>query len=120
IVSLLLISVVGIPFAVIRMIRWLFVEQAIMIDDAGSQTALAASARVVKGRWWRTLASAVVLGFIGLMTGPVVAITMLILFEPPAELVNVVSSAIYALMLPLVFIALTQLYTNLKARTSAE
>jgi hypothetical protein len=117
IVSLLLISVVGIPFAIIRMIRWLFVEQAIMIDDADSQTALAASARVVKGRWWRTFASAVVLGLVGLLTGPVIAVALLIAFAPPADVVNVISSALYALMLPLVFIALTQLYTSLKART---
>jgi hypothetical protein len=118
IVSLLAISVIGIPFAVIRMIRWLFVEQAIMIDEAGSQTALAVSAGVVQGRWWRTLASAVVLGFVGLLTGPIVAVTLLILFQPSADFINVLSSIIFALILPLVFIALTQLYTSLKARAN--
>lgn len=116
IVSLLTISVVGIPFAVIRLIRWLFVEQAIMMDDADSRTALGVSAHAVKGRWWRTLMSAVVLGVVGVLTGPIVGVILLVAVGLSADVVNVVSSVMYALILPLVFIALTQLYTSLKTR----
>ena len=67
---------------------------------------------------WLDRTSAVVLGFVGLLTGPIIAVALLILVEPSADFVNVVSSVIYALILPLVFIALTQLYNSLKARAS--
>jgi hypothetical protein len=120
IVSLLALSVIGIPFALLRIVRWLFVEQAIMLDGADSRTALAVSAGVVKDRWWRTCASVIVLGIVGLLTGPVVAIAILIFVEPSADLANVISSIIYALMLPLVFVALTQLYDSLKERRESK
>ncbi|MGH2586086.1 MAG: hypothetical protein ACRDJE_14330 [Dehalococcoidia bacterium] len=120
IVTLLLITVVGIPFAINRLIRWLFIAQAIVLDGADSRTALSASAHVVAGRWWRTCFMAIVLGIVGTLTGPVVAIIALVLLRTSADAANLISSAVYALVLPLVFIALTQFYQGLKLRRAIE
>jgi hypothetical protein len=115
ITGLLAITVVGLPFAVNRFIRWLFVEQAVMLEGADATTALAVSARAVRGHWWRTAVTAMVLGVVGVLVPPVLAIAALIGLRLSADAANLLSSAIYALLLPLVFIALTQFFRGLTA-----
>ena len=52
---LLAITVVGIPFAIARLVRWFFSLQAVVLRDLPPSEALELSSRVVAGRWWRTL-----------------------------------------------------------------
>lgn len=114
--SLLAITIVGLPFAIDRIVRWLFLGQAIVLDGADSRTALKMSARAVRGHWWRTAVTALVLGVVATLTGPVVAIAALAVLRVSADTANVLSSVIYAFVLPLVFIALTQFYRGLRTR----
>lgn len=118
IVALLIVSIIGIPWAVMRLVSWLFLEQAIVIEGANSRTAPAISAAAVRGHWWRTAATALLLGAVGALTGPVLGVAILLLLRWPGEMVNLVSSVVYALLLPLIFIALTQLYCSLTASSA--
>jgi hypothetical protein len=114
VIALLTVSVVGIPWAIERGVRWLFVSQAVLLDGAGAREALRASARVVTGRWWRTAATAAFLWIAAVAPGPIVGLALLVLATPEVRYVNWLSSLVYAVMLPLSVIGMTLLYQNLK------
>jgi hypothetical protein len=114
IVTLLALSVVGIPWAISRAVRWLFVSQAVLLDGEGSRQSLTASARAVAGHWWRTAGNALFFWFVGVAPGPLIGLALLILAKPEVRYVNWLSSLIYAVLLPLSVIGMTLLYRNLK------
>jgi hypothetical protein len=114
VIALLTVSIIGIPWAISRAVRWLFVSQAVLLDGAGSRQALAQSTRVVSGRWWRTAASAVFLSLVGIVPGPLIGLALLIIASSDVKYVNWLSSFIYVVMLPLTVIGMTLLYRNLK------
>ncbi|MGH2583864.1 MAG: hypothetical protein ACRDJE_03015, partial [Dehalococcoidia bacterium] len=119
IVAVLSVTLIGIPWAIWQGIRWRFIEQAVMLDGAGSRDAPDASARVVRGHWWRTFRVSIVLGLVALLTGPVIATVFLLLFSASVGFVNLIGSLVYALLLPLNAIAFTQLYTDLRTTKQA-
>jgi hypothetical protein len=53
-VLVLTMTVVGIPFAIHRFIRWSLFAEACMLDDLSATESLRRSSQLVKGRWWRT------------------------------------------------------------------
>jgi hypothetical protein len=55
IILLLCITVIGIPFAIYRMVRWCFLSMVVMIESIAGQPVLARSAELVQGQWWNTL-----------------------------------------------------------------
>ncbi len=111
------ISVVGIPWAIERAVRWLFVSQAAIIDETSPREAMDRSANVVVGRWWRTAASAVFFWFVSIAPGPVVGIALLVIVTPAIRYVNWISSLIYAVMLPVSVIGVTLLYQKFKRQS---
>ena len=56
--SVLILTLVGIPWGISLFVRWSFYPQFIMIHGLGSTEALAASANLVQGIWWRVFALA--------------------------------------------------------------
>jgi hypothetical protein len=52
-VFLLTITVVGIPFAIHRFIRWSLFAQACMLDDVSATESLRRGSELVRGRWLR-------------------------------------------------------------------
>jgi hypothetical protein len=120
IVILLAISVVGIPWAVSRVVRWLFVSQAVLLDGADAKEALSESAQAVAGHWWRTAANALFLGIIAVVPGPLVGIALLVIVTPEVKYVNWLSSLIYVVVLPLTVIAYTLMYRELKGERQPE
>jgi len=113
IVLLFAITIIGIPLAIYRGVRWLFVEQAVILDGTSARAALAYSADGVQGSWWRTLG---IVLLIGTITGIAAAIvTIPFAFAPPL-LSGSVSAIVNAALLPFNAIALTLLYCDLQAR----
>ncbi len=117
-VFLLSITVVGVPWAIHRAIAWAFIGQAVIVDGQGAEDALSASARVVRGSWWRTLGIVVALAALVALPGPVISFALLLFASPPVtDLVYTVNMLLYSLLLwPFVFTASTLLYSDLKAR----
>jgi hypothetical protein len=112
----LVVTIIGIPWAIARLVRWSWFGQAVMLDGASGSGALAASAGVVRGHWWRVLGISVLLLFVGSVLGPLIGIPVMIAARAPLELVNGLSSVIYAFTHPFAVIGSTILYQQLKDR----
>jgi hypothetical protein len=110
IVALLALTVVGIPLAIWLAVRWLFVSQAVILDDVGPRQAVTVSEHTVKGHWWRTAAASALMAAVGAWAAPLIGILFLILFNPGIRYVNWLSSLVYAVMVPISVIGLTLLY----------
>ena len=114
-IILLMISVAGIPWAIRRLILWLFQAQAIMIDGASHRDALDQSARLVKGRWWLTLGRVFVIGIlISLISGAVGSIISAILPGVPGILL---AGAFGFFTTPYSIIASTLIYFDYRTKT---
>jgi hypothetical protein len=113
----LAISIVGIPRAIRRGVDWLFIEQAILLDNATKESAADASADAVRGDWLRTFAIQCVLLGLGALTSLIV-VTPIMLFatQVPLDTVNAISSLLYILIAPFVGLSLTLLYLDVRAR----
>jgi hypothetical protein len=113
IVMALGITIVGIPFAIYVMIRWAFFAQAIVIEGESSSGATSLSARLVQGRWWRTLG---ILFIIGLLASvPAAAVSFV--FSAAAPIAGSLASAVVAVIVfPFSAGAATLLFFDLQSR----
>lgn len=99
-IALASLTIIGLPWAIERTIRWNFVTQAVVLDDVAPPEAAATSAATVRGRWWRTAITVVTLALIGAAPGPVLGIVLMVTDFADVTLVNTLSSVIYAVVLP--------------------
>ena len=102
--------VVGIPFAIRNLVRWLFIPQAVMLDNQHGSAARDASARSVDGAWLPTALKALMLSIIGAGPGVLVGLMLLVFGSASVQATNVASSLIYAAVLPFSILGLTVLY----------
>lgn len=118
IVLLLLVTIIGIPWAIQRLVRWVFVAQAVILDGTNAKDALSTSAAAVEGRWWRTFGVALVIGLIGAAPAGLAAAV----FGGISPLLGgVMASLVSALLLPFSVTAMTLLYLDLQVqKTEAE
>ncbi|HEV8638043.1 MAG TPA: glycerophosphoryl diester phosphodiesterase membrane domain-containing protein [Chloroflexota bacterium] len=54
-ITLMMITVIGIPFAIYFAVVWAFAFHAVLLEDAGVFRAFGRSRELVRGHWWRTL-----------------------------------------------------------------
>lgn len=109
-------SVVGLPWAIDRAVRWGFVPQAVVLDSATSRSAPARSAAIVRGRWWRTAATMLVLGIAGIVPGPLLGIVLMVTDSAAIDDINALSSLVYAVLLPYSILGNTVLYRQRQGR----
>ncbi len=113
IVLLLFITFLGIPWAIQRAIRWLFIEQAVILDRMSAGGALSSSADAVIGSWWRTLGISLVIGLIAAVPASIIGG----LFSLAPVLVSgTINAVVNAVLLPFAVTAMTLLYLDLKTR----
>lgn len=115
-VFLLAISVVGLPWAIQRAVRWTFVPHAVLLDDIAPDTAPAYSAEAVRGGWWRTAGTDMVLTILGAAPGPLLGIALMITMAAGVDFVNALSSVIYAAVLPFTILGTAILYRRRQGR----
>ncbi|OGO52410.1 MAG: hypothetical protein A2148_05795 [Chloroflexi bacterium RBG_16_68_14] len=113
IVLLLFVTVLGIPWAIQRAVRWLFVEQAVILDGTSAKEALGVSADAVIGQWWRTLGISLVIGAIG---GVPASIVGGLFYLAPVLVSGTANAVVNAALLPFGVTAMTLLYLDLKVR----
>src|SRR5215211_1461321 len=75
----LTISIIGLPWAANRSVRWMFGVQAAVLGGIRGKAALDDSTGAVRGRWWQAAANGAVLAFIRAAPGGIVALLLLIL-----------------------------------------
>jgi len=127
IVQALFIIIVGVPLAFYFMVRWLFFQQAIMLEGARAGEGLKRSGDLVSGSWWRvagialiiamiTAVPAVFLGFAVVAGPPLGGYGGLGLLSPPSAVSTALMSVIGALTLPFAVAAQTMLFFDLRWR----
>lgn len=114
---LLAVTVVGIPFAIYRFVRWAFIIQSIIVDGQQGEPSLAYSAALVQGLWWVTFGRLILAGVVlGL---PAVIISLAIESAIPGVIGVIASQAPDFLALPFGIIATTLIFFDLKLRQAA-
>lgn len=117
--TLLLLSVVGAPFAAWKYVSWLFVQQEVLFTDKSIREAFRGSSELVRGRWWHTVRVAGVLWLLSIAAGPMLGFA-LIFADFPLFWINVLGSVVYALFIPYVAVGQTLLYFDLQVREEEE
>lgn len=116
-IFLMAITIIGIPFAIWKMVGWSFVGQEVLFTDKSLREAFRGSSDLVRGRWWHALRVVLFLVALLFVAGPV--LTLGLIFTPlPFLLINLLGALIFSLLLPYVVIAQTLLYFDLQERAS--
>jgi hypothetical protein len=119
IVVALLVSTIGIPWAIRQLVRYQFAPQAVVLEGEDGRGAMARSSDLVRGRWW--WAAGVVLGVevVILVTGFGVAVAVLLLVRSlPLWAFNLIGSLIYIVLVPVGASAVTYAYGTLAGSTT--
>src|SRR5262245_58736759 len=114
-VYLMIVTVIGIPFAIYFYIAWQFIQQVIIFENRSIREAFSRSHELVRGHWWLTIRVVALLWLIGLVTGPILGFILIFLNLSPV-LVNAIGSLVFAVLIPYVALGRTMLYLDLTSR----
>jgi hypothetical protein len=116
---LLTITVVGVPFAIGRYVRWSLFAEACALEDRTARDSLRRSAELVRGQWWRTFGFSSLVIVLVALSGPMLGVGLLLLTDRSLNLINIAGALVYTITVPYAAIALTLYYFDLEARRSA-
>lgn len=111
-VGLLTIGIVGIPFAIRTLVRWVMGTQAIVLDDLNAKEAISYSCRLVKGIWWRIVGTILA---VFLMLAPMEA-TFVILWWPYSVESILIGAVVNLVIGPALALFWTTLFLCLESR----
>ncbi len=109
------VTVIGIPFAVLKYIDWQFVQQEVLFRNASFREAFRGSTRHVRGHWWHTVSVAGFFWLLARVAGPVLGFG-LIFANLSLPLIDFIGAVVFALLTPYVAVGRTLLYFDLEAR----
>jgi hypothetical protein len=115
-VALLSLTVVGVPFAVGRYVRWSLFAEACALEDRTADGSLRRSAELVAGHWWRTFGFTALVVVVAALSGPVLGVGLLLLTDRSLHFINIAGALVYTITVPYAAIALTLYYFDLEAR----
>jgi hypothetical protein len=118
-VLLLALTVIGLPFALWKLVGWSFVQQEVIFTDKGFRESFRASSELVRGRWFRTARVILIFYVISIAAGPMLTFA-LIFTALPLIWINVIGSLVFALLIPFVAMGETFLYLDLSVREEEE
>lgn len=113
---LLTITVVGLPFAIGRYVRWSLFAEACALEDRTAGGSLRRSAELVRGRWWRTFGFSALVIVLTAISGPLLGVGLLLLTDDSLTFINIAGALVYTITVPYAAIALTLYYFDLEAR----
>jgi hypothetical protein len=118
-VILLAVTVVGIPFAIWKLVGWAFVQQEVLFTDKSLRESFRASSDLVRGRWWRAARAIIFFSLLATLAGPI--FTFALIFTPLDLIwIDLLGSVIFALLIPYTALGTTLLYFDLEARAGSE
>ncbi len=118
-ILLMAITVIGLPFAIWKLVGWSFVGQEVLFTDKSLRESFRGSSQLVRGRWWHAVRVVVFLVALLFIAGPV--LTLGLIFTPlPFLAINLLGALIFSLLIPYAVIAQTLLYFDLQARAEEE
>ena len=115
ILTLISLTVIGIPVAIYLATQWLYSPQAIVFDGASWLRARTVARDTIKGQWLSTLGVAVLVTYAVAVPGPLVGI-LLVLAGVSIPVAGIVSSAIFIVFYPITIITATLYYFDRRAQ----
>jgi hypothetical protein len=107
----LLVTVVGIPWAIRQLVRYQMIPQVVVLEGVDGREALRRSSEVVRGRWWWTAAIVAVLQFVIGALALAFAMTVLIGFPGiPLWLFNLFSALVFEFLMPIFGVVMAYVY----------
>jgi hypothetical protein len=120
IVVALLVSIVGIPWAIRQLVRYQLVPQVVALEQATGKAALARSTALVRGRWWWTAGVIAVLQAVIWIAGLGTSVLILVLATSiPLWLFSVLSALILVVLVPVGAAAMAYVYGTLTSRAES-
>jgi hypothetical protein len=117
--ALLTITVIGIPFAILYLIRRSLMVQAIVIEERAGRDGHERSNSLVRGNAPKVVGVAAVTNVALAIIGPLLGVIVLLIWSPALVVVNLVSALVYVLLVPFAGIALALLFYDLRSRQDA-
>jgi hypothetical protein len=118
-VLVMALSVIGLPFAIWKLVGWAFVQQEVIFTDKGFRESFRASSELVRGRWFRAARVIVIFYVIGIAAGPILTFA-LIFTALPLLWINLIGALVFALLIPFTALGGTFLYLDLSVREEEE
>jgi hypothetical protein len=118
-VILMALTIVGIPWAIWKLVGWAFVQQEVLFTRKSLRESFRGSSEVVRGRWWHAVRPILFFYLLTTIAGPVLTFA-LIFTALPLVWINLLGSLIFALLIPYVTLGKTLLYFDLQARAETE
>jgi hypothetical protein len=109
-------TIIGIPVAIWYFGRTAVAVPACVIEDLDTRAAIRRSKQLVGSHFWRVSALTTVTVALALLVGPLVGAFVLLETQLPVFAANVIGVAISAALMPVVGIAITLLFLDLRSR----
>ncbi len=113
-ILVLVLTVIGIPFAVYYFIRTSLFAQTCVLEDQTAIGSLRASASLTRRHWWRTFGFTTLVNVIAILSGPLLGVLILLLTSQSLTFIDITGSIVYTLVVPCAAMALTLYYFDLQ------
>ena len=113
---LLIVTVIGIPVAVVYLIRKAMTLQSIVIEERGGTSGLKRSGDLARGSELRVLAIAALVNGTVALLGPIVGVAMMFVTDASLGFINLVAALVYVFVLPVAGVILALLFFDLRIR----
>ncbi|WP_329476533.1 hypothetical protein OG555_33360 [Kribbella sp. NBC_01484] len=108
--TVLALFIATIPVAIYYAVSRAFALPIVVAEQRSGRTALRRSRMLVKGRWWRTAVPLAIIIGLGLAAGPIAGIVLLLATDLAPTLINLGTSIMFALAMPITAAAVAYLY----------
>ncbi len=116
VISVCFTTVFLIPIAIWLAVRWALLVPAIELEHHRAFAALRRSGRLVGHGWWKVASLIVVGAALALIAGPFLGALLILVTSVPLAWINVISGLVYAVAMPLVALATTYVYFDMRVR----
>jgi hypothetical protein len=120
IIAILGLTTIGVLLAAWLIVRWAFLAQVVVLEEASALTALRGSARLLHGNWWRVASLLLFVTIIALLLGPLLGTLLLFVTSASFDFINLIASVVYVFVLPFTAIAATHMYFDLRVARKYE
>jgi len=112
VIAALIMTVIGIPFAIYFYIKWLFVTHSILFEGKNVPESLSKSGELVNNNWWRILGYTIVIALIAVLI--MIPLTFIDMLLPSYTSYNIAATVAGVITAPITIIATTLLYFTLR------
>ena len=119
VVAILATTIIGLAVAVVFLVWHAITTQACVIEGRSARGSLRRSRRLVRHHAWTVFAITAVATGLGLLTGPIVGLAVLFASSASLGAIDIVSSIVYAVVMPYVSIVLALLFFDLRNQSGS-